>query len=302
MPSRTILSNISFVTLSSFKTTEGPLGVGVIEISGGCGSVVTGISVTVRGISAVVTGALVTTGFLVTAGPTVEKIDPVRYISNHSTGKMGYAIAAELAARGASVTLVSGPVELPTPDGVSRIDVVSAEDMFLTVSELWPSMDGAVMCAAVADYTPANPSPTKIKKGVDAEKGGDILGEKAGAKGAGANFAADPSAPDDCLTIKLRPTRDIAAHLGSTKRDDQILVGFALETDNEETNALSKMERKNLDIIVLNSLRDPGAGFGGDTNKITIFSRNGEKCALPLLPKTEVAAHIVDRIAATQNG
>jgi phosphopantothenoylcysteine decarboxylase/phosphopantothenate--cysteine ligase len=143
--------------------------------------------------------------FLVTAGPTVEAIDPVRYISNHSTGKMGYAVAAELAARGAEVVLVSGPTALETPVGVVRVDVVSAEDMYRACVELWPGMDGAVMCAAVADYTPAEPSASKLKSGTKSQE----------------------------MMLRLRPTRDIAAELGRTKRGDQLLVGFALETDNE---------------------------------------------------------------------
>jgi phosphopantothenoylcysteine decarboxylase/phosphopantothenate--cysteine ligase len=203
--------------------------------------------------------------FLVTAGPTVEAIDPVRFISNHSTGKMGYALAAELAARGAGVTLVSGPTALDTPVGVRRVDVVSARDMYRACMDLWPAMDGAVMCAAVADYTPADVSATKIKK-----------------SGAGG------------FSIDLVPTKDIAAELGRTKRAGQLLVGFALETDNEERNALGKLERKNLDMIVLNSLRDPGAGFGVDTNRVTIFSPDGHKTEVPLESKAAAAAHIVD--------
>jgi phosphopantothenoylcysteine decarboxylase/phosphopantothenate--cysteine ligase len=211
--------------------------------------------------------------FLVTAGPTVEAIDPVRFISNHSTGKMGYAVAAELVARGAEVILVSGPVALDTPAGVRRVDVVSAEDMYRACVELWPGMDGAVMCAAVADYTPARVSDVKLKK-------------------QGADFS-----------IELTPTKDIAAELGRTKREGQVLVGFALETDDEEANALGKLERKNLDAIVLNSLRDEGAGFGGDTTRITIFSRPNDpdgaplKTVYPLETKQQAAAHIVDAIA-----
>jgi phosphopantothenoylcysteine decarboxylase/phosphopantothenate--cysteine ligase len=204
--------------------------------------------------------------FLVTAGPTVEAIDPVRFISNHSTGKMGYAVAAELAVRGAEVVLVSGPTALDVPERVRRVDVVSAEDMYRACMELWPRMDGAVMCAAVADYTPAEVSATKLKK-----------------HGCG-------------FSIELVPTKDIAAELGRKKRAGQTLVGFALETDNEEANALGKMERKNLDAIVLNSLRDEGAGFGVDTNRITIFSRNGIKTEFPLESKTSAARHIVDNI------
>jgi phosphopantothenoylcysteine decarboxylase/phosphopantothenate--cysteine ligase len=224
--------------------------------------------------------------FLVTAGPTVEAIDPVRFISNHSTGKMGYAVAAELAARGADVVLVSGPVSLATPQGVGRVDVTSADDMFRRCTELWPAMDGAVMCAAVADYTPAKVSATKIKKGL----AGEMSHSATHAHGE--------------LTLLLRPTRDIAAELGRTKRAGQVLVGFALETDNEQANALAKMERKRLDAVVLNSLRDPGAGFGGDTNRITIFTRGADggawsgvaKNSYPLAPKAVAAAHIVDAI------
>lgn len=209
--------------------------------------------------------------WLVTAGPTIEKIDPVRFISNHSTGKMGYAVAAELAARGAEVTLVSGPTALEAPVGVQRIEVVSAADMYRQCVELWPGMDGAVMCAAVADYTPAEVSATKIKK-----SGGEF-------------------------SIELVPTKDIAADLGRTKREGQQLVGFALETDNEESNALDKLKRKNLDLIVLNSLRDAGAGFGGDTNRITLFRRDGEKTTYPLESKTAAAAHIVDAITVDRH-
>ncbi len=202
--------------------------------------------------------------FLVTAGPTQEAIDPVRFISNHSTGKMGYAVAAELASRGAEVVLVSGPTQLSVPEGVMRVDVVSADDMYRECTRLWPSMTGAVMCAAVADFTPAKVSDVKIKS--------------------------------KNVTLELKPTRDIAAELGKAKRPDQILVGFALETDNEQANAIAKLGRKNLDLIVLNSLRDPGAGFGCDTNRITIFSRDGSPAAYPLETKQQAAVHIVDHI------
>lgn len=210
--------------------------------------------------------------FLVTAGPTVEAIDPVRFISNHSTGKMGYAVAAELAARGAEVTLVSGPTALVPPAGVRRIDVVSAADMYRECVALWPLMDGGVMCAAVADYTPAEVSATKIKKKI------------------GNGFSID-----------LVPTKDIAAELGRTKRKGQLLVGFALETDHEEANALDKLRRKNLDMIVLNSLRDSGAGFGGDTNRIAIFSLDGSKTTWPLESKQAAAVHIADAITADRH-
>jgi phosphopantothenoylcysteine decarboxylase/phosphopantothenate--cysteine ligase len=228
--------------------------------------------------------------FLVTAGPTREAIDPVRYISNHSTGKMGYAIAGELAARGAEVTLVSGPVALETPAGVRRVDVVSAEDMWRECVALWPRMDGGVMCAAVADYTPAEVSAVKIKKETY---------HPVDHKGRHPSFLKEgnPADAGDEFWLRLKPTKDIAAELGRAKRAGQILVGFALETDNEEANALGKLERKNLDLIVLNSLRDPGAGFGHDTNRITIFDCKGHKTARPLESKSAAAAHIVDAMA-----
>ena len=202
--------------------------------------------------------------FVVTAGATIEPIDPVRFLSNHSTGKMGYAIAGELARRGAETVLVSGRTALPTPAGVERRDVLSADEMFDAAVEAFAHADGAVMCAAVADYTPAEVATTKIKKN------------------------------DDELTLRLRRTRDIAACLGQQK-GSRLLVGFALETDREEENAAVKLAKKNLDFVVLNSLRDPGAGFRGDTNKVTFIDRRGRE-ALPLLSKAEVAARIVDKI------
>ncbi len=203
---------------------------------------------------------------IVTAGATIEAIDPVRFISNHSSGKMGYAIAGELAARGAEVTLVSGRTALPVPPGVERVDVLSAEEMYEAAVKAFAAADGAVMCAAVADYTPAEVSDKKLKKG------------------------------DGELFIRLRRTRDIAAELGARK-EGRLLVGFALETDDEEAHAESKLERKHFDFIVLNSLRDAGAGFRGDTNKVTFIDRTGRE-ALPLLSKREVAARIADRIEA----
>lgn len=202
--------------------------------------------------------------FIVTAGATIEPIDPVRYITNHSTGKMGYAIAEELAARGARVSLVSGRTTLPVPRGVERVDVLTAEDMYNATVERWAEADGAVMCAAVADYTPKSVADCKLKKS------------------------------DDDMTIELRRTKDIAKALGETK-GGRMLVGFALETDNEEANAEGKLERKNLDFIVLNSLRDEGAGFRGDTNKVTLIDRAGRE-EQPLMSKREVAAVIVDKI------
>jgi phosphopantothenoylcysteine decarboxylase/phosphopantothenate--cysteine ligase len=202
--------------------------------------------------------------YFVTAGATIEAIDPVRYITNHSTGKMGYAIAEELAKRGAEVKLISGRTTLPTPAGVERVDVLSAADMYEAAVEAWREADGAVMCAAVADYTPAVVADKKLKKS------------------------------DDDLRIELVRTKDIAAELGKCK-EGRTLVGFALETDNEEANAEGKLERKNFDFVVLNSLRDKGAGFGGDTNKVTLIDRNGRE-EHPLMSKSEVAAVIVDKI------
>lgn len=201
---------------------------------------------------------------LVTAGPTCEAIDPVRYITNHSTGKMGYALAGELAARGARVTLVSGPTQLACPKGVERVDVRSAEEMYQASMKTFGEADGAVMCAAVADYTPAEVADRKIKKS------------------------------DDDMAIALKRTRDIAAELGRQK-GDRLLVGFALETDHEEEHARGKLERKNLDFIVLNSLQNPGAGFGVETNVVTLIDRRGSE-ALPLLTKREVASRIADKI------
>ena len=202
---------------------------------------------------------------LVTAGPTIEPLDPVRFLSNHSTGKMGYAIAGELATRGARVALISGRTNLAAPAGVERIDVLSAEEMYRAVMERFPQADGAVMCAAVADYTPAQVSTTKLKNGE-----GDLV-------------------------IRLKRTKDIAAEAGRTK-GGRLLVGFALETDHERDNALDKMRRKHFDFIVLNSLRDPGAGFAGDTNKITLMDAQGGIDEYPLETKSAAAVRIADRI------
>ncbi len=202
--------------------------------------------------------------FLVTAGATVEPIDPVRYISNHSSGRMGYAIADALARRGAEVVLVSGRTSLPAPEGVERVDTLSAEDMYRACTERFAACDGAVMCAAVADYTPAEVADRKLKKG------------------------------DDDMCIRLRRTPDIAAELGKAK-GGRLLVGFALETDNEHSNAEDKLARKNLDFIVLNSLRDEGAGFGVETNRVCFIDRRGRE-ELPLMLKSEVAERIADRI------
>ena len=203
--------------------------------------------------------------FLVTAGATIEPIDPVRYISNHSSGKMGYAVAESLAERGAEVVLVSGRTSIEVPKGVERVDVLSAEEMYQATVERFEKMDGAVMCAAVADYTPICVADQKLKKS------------------------------DNDLTIALKRTRDIARELGSVKRSNQVLVGFAMETENEEQNAVGKLERKNLDFIVLNSLRREGAGFRGDTNVVSLIDRMSQ-VNLPLMSKKEVAEHIVDKI------
>ena len=201
---------------------------------------------------------------IVTAGATIEAIDPVRFISNHSSGKMGYAIAGELAARGAEVTLITGRTALSTPRGVRRVDILSAAEMYAEAVRAYAEADGGVMCAAVADYTPAEVAQTKIRK------------------------------HDGEMTLTLRRTQDIAAELGRQK-GDRLLVGFALETDDEEAHAEEKLRRKNFDFIVLNSLRDAGAGFRGDTNKVTFIDRAGRE-ELPLLSKREVARRIADKI------
>ncbi len=200
---------------------------------------------------------------MVTAGPTYEKIDPVRFIGNHSTGKMGYAIAEEFASQGAEVTLISGPVNLSCSTKINRINVTTAVEMCQAAQEEFVDSDIAVMCAAVADYAPKQYSETKIKRS------GEMI-------------------------IELVPNPDIAATLGAVKRDTQILAGFALETNDEEINAQAKLEKKNLDYIVLNSLADKDACFGYDTNKITIISREGEKQIFPLKDKKEVAKDIVE--------
>ena len=202
--------------------------------------------------------------FLVTAGATVEAIDPVRFISNHSTGKMGYALAGELAARGADVTLVSGRTTLAVPKGVRRVDVLSAEQMYEAAVEAFDGADGAIMCAAVADYTPAEVATSKIKKS------------------------------DDDMSIRLKRTRDIAASLGAVK-GKRLLVGFALETDNETVNAETKLTKKNFDFIVLNSLREEGPGFGVDTNRVSLIDHTSRE-ELPLMSKREVAERIIDKV------
>ena len=208
---------------------------------------------------------------LVTAGPTHEKIDPVRFIGNYSSGKMGYALAGVLAERGAQVTLVSGPVSLPIPHPeVKRIMVTSASEMHQACITCFPDMDMAVMAAAVADFTPVSSSEVKIKR----------EGRK-----------------ESLFTLSLQSTTDIAADLGAGKKPHQILAGFALETDHEEQNAIQKMIRKKLDFIVLNSLRDPGAGFQHDTNRITLMDSKGEIRKFELKRKEDVAEDIADKLA-----
>lgn len=211
--------------------------------------------------------------FLITAGPTYEKIDPVRFIGNYSSGRMGYAIANEAARRGAEVVLVSGPVDaLPVEPGVKIVKVESALEMLQAANDAFPDSDVAILSAAVADYRPAHPRDHKIKRETDGIE-----------------------------SIELVKNPDIAATLGKLKRNDQILVGFALETDNEAANAQDKLQRKNLDMIVLNSLRDPGAGFGVTTNKVSIIRADGRRTDYPLKSKTQVAADILDAVAALNN-
>ena len=204
---------------------------------------------------------------LITAGPTYEKIDPVRFIGNYSSGKMGFALAEECAARGAEVTLVAGPVSLKCSERIRRIDVESCEEMYQAAVEAWKKSDAAILCAAVADFRPETQADHKIKR------------EK------------------DDLVIRLKPTHDIAAELGRMKNDRQKLVGFALETNDEERNAQHKLEKKNLDFIVLNSLRNEGTCFRTDENQIKIISREGER-TYDKKPKTEVAKDIIDALEA----
>ena len=203
---------------------------------------------------------------LITAGPTVEKIDPVRYISNFSSGKMGFALAEECASRGANVTLVAGPVALKIQNSnINRIDVTTAIEMHDAVMQALPQSDAIILCAAVADYRVEHVAENKIKR------------EK----------TQNP-------VIQLTPNPDIARAVGQAKRDDQVSVGFALETDNEQANAQGKLERKNLNFIVMNSMRDKNAGFQVDTNKVTIFTDKGETIEGECKSKRDVAHDIVD--------
>ncbi len=204
---------------------------------------------------------------LVTAGPTHENIDPVRFIGNHSSGKMGFAIAEAFAAEGATVSLVTGPVSQETHTaGIEVTRVTSAREMFEACSGLMEQMDVAVFNAAVSDYTPAETSGKKVKRG------------------------------EEEWTIQLKPTRDIAAEMGKRKSEGQVLVGFALETDNELEHARSKLKKKNLDLMVLNSMQDEGAGFGTDTNRVTMIDRSGNSEKFELKPKNQVASDLVGRV------
>ena len=203
---------------------------------------------------------------LVTAGPTYEAIDPVRFIGNHSSGKMGVAIANEFQKRGAEVTLVLGPSSISTMPNMNVVRVQSAEEMFEACSNIFGTMDIAVMSAAVADYTPAIVAEEKIKKSTDR------------------------------FSIELKKTKDILKHLGEIKKEKQLLIGFALETQDEKKYALKKLSEKNTDLIVLNSLNDNGAGFGFDTNKITIFDKSRREYQFNTKSKTAVAIDIVNTI------
>ncbi len=202
---------------------------------------------------------------LVTAGPTQEKLDPVRYISNHSTGKMGYAVAASAARRGADVTLVSGKVELTPPSGVRVVPVVSAADMAAAVKEAASAQDIIIKAAAVADYRPRVTADEKLKK------------------------------KDDDLSLELERTEDILAWLGAHRREGQVLCGFSVETEHMLENSLAKLEKKKVDMIVANNLRQEGAGFGTDTNVVTFLTKKGAE-ELPLLSKEEVADRLLDRL------
>ncbi len=205
---------------------------------------------------------------LITAGPTYEKIDPVRFIGNYSSGKMGFTLAEECLRRGAQVTLVAGPVSLSCSEGIRRIDVESCQQMYEATTNTFPTADVAILCAAVADFQPEQVADQKIKR------------------------------KDQDLVIRLKPTHDIAAAVGQMKRDDQRIVAFALETNDEEQNARLKLQKKNADMIVLNSTRIPGTTFRSDDNQITIISKHHQK-AFDKKPKAEVAKDIIDELEKT---
>ena len=203
---------------------------------------------------------------LITAGPTYEKIDPVRFLGNASTGKMGIALAEELKNRGAEVTLVLGPSTEQVPIDIRLIRVTTADEMYAACLQYFADSDWAIMCAAVADYKPVNQEKQKIKK------------------------------QEDSMQLDLIKTRDILKKLGELKKDHQCLIGFALETNNEKEFALKKLQSKNADIIVLNSLNNAGAGFGSSSNKITIFNKKGGEYSFDLKPKSEIATDIINNI------
>ncbi|MCH4017653.1 MAG: bifunctional phosphopantothenoylcysteine decarboxylase/phosphopantothenate--cysteine ligase CoaBC [Prevotella sp.] len=203
---------------------------------------------------------------LVTAGPTYENIDPVRFIGNYSSGKMGFAVAEECYARGAEVTLIAGPVSRSCPSGIRRINVTSCQEMYEAATKYFPDCNAAVLCAAVADFRPETTADTKIKRGSDE------------------------------MSLRLNPTQDIAATLGRMKKSGQRLVCFALETDHEETHAREKLTKKNADFIVLNSTRNPGTTFGFDENQISILTASTRK-DYPRKQKSEVAADIIDELS-----
>ncbi len=206
---------------------------------------------------------------LITAGPTYESIDPVRFIGNHSSGKMGYALAEACVKHGADVTLISGPVTLSVPSRLKKfVSVKNSDELFAATTRAFVNADVTIMAAAVADYKPLKIALNKIKK------------------------------KDSKLNIELVKTKDILSELGKKKKKNQLLVGFALETENELVNATAKLNTKNLDFIVLNSLNDAGAGFGTDTNKVTVIERGGKKKELPLKMKTEIAHDIINIITA----
>ena len=208
---------------------------------------------------------------LITAGPTREAIDPVRFLSNHSSGKMGYALAAAAVEKGHEVVLISGPVCLATPEDVERIDVVSADEMFEVVQRMIDKVDVAIFCAAVADYRPAVAARQKIKKSSDA------------------------------MTIKLERTRDILGSARSEFGFEGVLVGFAAETENVRENAIGKLERKRCDFLVANDVSDPALGFGTDDNAIVVFAKDGNENDLGKGSKAELAAKIIDLIEAGES-
>ena len=261
---------------------------------------------------------------LITAGPTYEKIDPVRFIGNYSSGKMGFALAEECARRGAEVTLVAGPVALPTPtteEGagtIHRIDVESCEEMYQASTEAFKGSDAAILCAAVADFRPETQAKEKIKreptpspslKGGEeptpdpSQKGGEEPTPSPSLKGgedansiAPSKMRGNSGYSEDGLTLRLVANPDIAAALGQMKTEKQVLVGFALETNDEEVNAKKKLEKKNLDFIVLNSLQNKGTCFQSDENQISIISPNGQR-DYEKKSKQDVARDIIDELA-----